>query len=66
MGNIEYIQFEFGGCNIDSRTYFRDFWELLHDKYNFFRIMPDGIVPIDEYSETLEIFTSQNFFLKLK
>ena len=63
---IKYIQFEFGGCNIDSRTYFRDFWELLHDKYEFFRIMPDSIVPIDEYSETLEIFTSQNFFLRMK
>jgi hypothetical protein len=23
------LQFEFGGCNIDSRTYFQDFWYFL-------------------------------------
>ena len=66
MGNIKNIQFEFGGCNIDSRIFFRDFWEMLSDKYDFYRIMPDRLVLITAYSELFEIFTSQNFFLKLK
>jgi len=26
IGKIKLIQFEFGGCNIDSRTFFQDFW----------------------------------------
>ena len=25
ISKISVIQFEFGGCNIDTRTYFRDF-----------------------------------------
>jgi FkbM family methyltransferase len=31
--SIDFIQFEFGGCNIDSRTYFQDFFYFLNDKY---------------------------------
>ncbi len=58
---IAAIQIEFGGCNIDSRTYFRDFWNLLHENYNVFRIMKDGFWPITKYTEKLEIFTTTNF-----
>ncbi len=58
---IKHIQFEFGGCNIDSRTYFRDFYYLLHPKYELFRILRDGVLRIDQYRETLEIFTTTNF-----
>ena len=29
MNSIKFIQFEFGGCNIDSRTYFQDFGTYL-------------------------------------
>ncbi len=28
-GTIQALSFEFGGCNIDSRTYFQDFWYFL-------------------------------------
>lgn len=42
-GNIDYIQFEFGGCNIDSRTYFQDFYYALKDRYNIYRIVKDGL-----------------------
>jgi FkbM family methyltransferase len=58
---IESIQFEFGGCNIDSRTYFRDFFELLSPKYDIYRLVRNGFVPINSYHETLEIFTTTNF-----
>ncbi len=40
---IDVIQFEFGGCNIDSRTYFQDFFYLLKDNYQIFRILKDGL-----------------------
>jgi FkbM family methyltransferase len=68
IGNkkIDFIQFEFGGTNIDSGTYFRDFWHLLKDNYNFYRIVKNGLHPIKNYRETLEIFTTINYLLEIK
>jgi FkbM family methyltransferase len=63
---IQFIQFEFGGCNIDSRTFFQDFWYLLKDDYRFYRIVRNGLQPINGYSEALEIFLTINFLLELK
>ena len=63
---IQFIQFEFGGTNIDSRTYFKDFWEKLSSEYNFYRIVENGIYPITSYREIFEIFTTINFLLELK
>lgn len=62
--NIDYIQFEFGGCNIDSRTYFQDFYYLLHDKYDIYRILQNGLYKIDNYSTYLEIFVTVNYLAK--
>jgi FkbM family methyltransferase len=66
QGKIRFIQFEFGGCNIDSRTYFQDFWYLLSPNYNISRIVADGLYPIKRYSETLEIFRTINYLAELK
>ena len=60
---IDFIQFEFGGANVDSRTFFRDFWEMLHDRYEFNYIMRDGFIPIKQYTEQLEQFSMANYFL---
>ncbi len=60
-GNIDFIQFEFGGCNIDSRTYFQDFFYFLHEKYKIFRIVKDGLVEIKQYNEFQEIFITINY-----
>lgn len=65
-GNIDFIQFEFGGCNIDSRTYFQDFWYLMHDQYHFYRVVKNGLVPIRNYNERMEIFKNINFLLERK
>lgn len=35
---IDFIQFEFGGTNIGSRTYFKDFYFMFNDKYRIHRI----------------------------
>ncbi len=64
---IKKIQFEFGGCNIDSKVFLKDFWYLLHKDYNFYRIIgKGGLKYIEKYTESMEIFTIMNYFLKLK
>jgi FkbM family methyltransferase len=65
-GGIDFIQFEFGGANIDSRTYFRDFFELLHERFNLYRILGDGLAPIERYEEALEIFVTVNYLAESK
>jgi len=60
-GDIDFIQFEFGGCNIDSRTYFQDFYYLLKDKYKIYRILKDGLFQIRQYKEVYELFNTTNF-----
>lgn len=57
-GKIKALSFEFGSGNINSRTYFRDFWDLLHPMgYDFFRILPSSrLMPIVEYYEDCEYF----------
>ena len=61
---IDFIQFEFGGCNIDSRTYFQDFFYLLKDKFKIYRILKDDLVEILEYKEIYEIFITVNYLAK--
>lgn len=63
---IKYIQFEFGGANIDSGTYFRDLWYLLSLKYNLYKITGQGLIPIKKYKENLEVFLMFNYLAELK
>ena len=60
------IQFEFGGCNIDTRTFFRDFYLLFIDRYELYRQTPFGLTQIKKYCEIDECFRTTNYFLKLK
>lgn len=60
---IDAIAFEFGGCNIDSRTYIKDFWRLLvyQHQFSFYRLLPNQrLKRLSRYSETLEQFSWQN------
>jgi len=61
-GRIAFMQFEFGDCNVDSRTFFRDFFEFLAPHYKIFRILHRGLWPIDSYDEAYEIFKVTNYF----
>jgi FkbM family methyltransferase len=57
-GLIKAIAFEFGTGNVNSRTYFRDFWDLL-TRYNYTirRILPGGRCHyLGRYYEDLEYF----------
>ncbi len=59
-GAIDAIQFEFGGANVDSRTFLRDFFDLLSPRYAIHRVTRDGLVPV-EYHERHEAFSTTNF-----
>jgi FkbM family methyltransferase len=62
---ISTIAFEFGSGNINSRTYFRDLWDLLNGSgYKIWRIRPGGrLTPIHEYSEELEHFRGASNYI---
>jgi FkbM family methyltransferase len=58
---IRKIQFEFGSPDIESRTFFKDIFQLLNPHYRIHRIVYEGLVPIDAYSEFHETFATANF-----
>lgn len=55
---VQTIFFEFGSANVNSRTFFRDFWDMLTGYgFKFHRILPGGrVLAINRYTETLEYF----------
>jgi FkbM family methyltransferase len=61
--------FEFGASNINSKTFFRDFWDLFSQlDFAISRITPSGrLVPIKDYYEDLEYFRgATNYIAKSK
>lgn len=66
-GKIRLVSFEFGGCNIDTRVFFQDYWYFFKEFPNarIFRLTPSGYLsPITKYLETLEQFRASNFLVK--
>lgn len=59
--SIDIIQFEFGGCNIDSKTFFKDFYYLLKDKYKIYRLLTEGVYEIENYNVIHERFITTNY-----
>ncbi len=55
---IAALAFEFGSANINSRTFFRDFWEFLTGHgFRIFRVLPNGhSLRLHEYYEDCEYF----------
>jgi len=64
--DIDFIQFEFSAANIDSRTYFKDFYELLQKDYIIYRVLRDGLFPLEKYNETQEVFFTTNYLAERK
>ena len=59
---IKLIQFEFGGCNIDTRTFFQDFWYFFQEKnFLLYRISPRGCKLIKFYTPSEENFMTSNY-----
>ena len=54
---VRVLQFEFGGCNIDMRTFFQDFWYFFKSySFEIYRISPLGVQEIVAYSELDKFF----------
>lgn len=65
--HISVIQFEFGGCNIDTRTFFKDFWYFFQENgFDLYRISPIGLIYIPRYRELDEFFSTTNYLAKRK
>jgi FkbM family methyltransferase len=56
---IKIIQFEFNSHNVHSRVFLRDFYLVLKD-FEFYRIVPGGMIALGEYNHINEIFMLQN------
>ena len=61
--SIDIVTFEFGGCNIDTRTFFQDFWYYFNEiNMSIYRITPSGyLYPLQSYKEIYEQFRTINF-----
>lgn len=62
---IRVIQFEFNEMNIISRTFLRDFYDLLKE-YDFYRLSEKELIDIRKYKTINEIFRFQNIVAILK
>ena len=63
-GRVGMVQFEYGGCNIDSGVLLKDFFEYaLPLGYVPHKIMPDRLKRVERYDQRLENFTYQNWVL---
>jgi FkbM family methyltransferase len=62
-GAIRMLTFEFGGCNTDTRVFFKDFFHLLTaNRMKIARITPSGYrAVIERYHEVHEQFRVTNF-----
>jgi len=59
-GMVQVIQIEFNEMNVISRTFFKDIIDVLPG-YDFYRLLPDGLMPLGMYKVTdFEIFAFQN------
>lgn len=60
---IDIILFEFGGCNVDARRFFRDYWQFFQNTdMDLYRVTPSGyLLRIAKYGEEYEQFLCSNF-----
>jgi len=65
LSSIEVIQFEFGGVNVLSRTYFLDFftWFTEHG-FSLWKDTARGLKKISKYDYSYETFATVNYYAK--
>lgn len=67
LESIKLIQFEFGGSNIDTQTFFQDFWYFfIKANFEIYRLTPTGPQLITQYSEQDETFRATNYIASRK
>jgi FkbM family methyltransferase len=58
---VKAIHFEFNEMNVISRCHFKDFWNILSEKFDLYRLLPNGMIKIKHYSPLYcELFAYQN------
>jgi len=63
-GAIKRIQFEYGGCNIDSRVLLKDLFDFFSPYgYKFYKIYPKELKYYKRYDQRLENFQYQNWIV---
>ena len=61
---VRMVQFEYGGCNIDSKVLLKDIFEFFAGmNYRFYKIFPDRLKFFQQYDQRLENFKYQNWLL---
>ena len=61
-GRIDVVQFEFGGCNLDTRTNLHEFYSLMSAYgYVIHIITKHGLERIEHYREIYEQYRTTNF-----
>jgi FkbM family methyltransferase len=63
-GAVGMVQFEYGGCYIDSHALLKDIWELVEETnpaYSFFKIYPNELRPAPAYQQAFETFRYSNW-----
>ena len=61
-GVVDRIQFEFGGCNLDTRTTLQDFFYFFQTAGFVLHVVgPRALNPIREYNELYEHYRTTNF-----
>lgn len=61
---IRLIQFEYGGCNIDSRVLLKDIFDFFQPfDYTFYKIFPKRVLQVSRYDQRFENFQYQNWMI---
>lgn len=64
---IQTIQFEYGGTFLDSKTTLKEIFYLLQEnEYKLYRILPNGLLKLPTWEDSLENFTYSNYIASLK
>jgi FkbM family methyltransferase len=62
LKHIRIVQFEFGQINIETRTFFRDYWNFFTLRnFSIYRVTTKAPFAIPSYSEDLETFAVTNY-----
>ena len=60
--SIKRIQFEYGGCNIDSRVLLKDLFDFFQSYgYSLFKLFPHELRHVPRYDQRLENFQYQTW-----
>lgn len=59
---IGIIQFEYGGCYLDSKTTLKQIYDYLKRYgYTIYRVFPNGVIKIDKWRDELETYMYSNY-----